>query len=403
MSLPQRANRRILFIDMNSFFASCEQADHPELQNKPVIVTPTEGSCALSASYEAKAFGIRTGTSEKEARFLCPQVIAVRARPKVYMSYHYKIAEILRNLSPRLTMRSVDEGSLELFKNEDPWKLAREIKDQINTELSPALKCSIGIAPNVFLAKLATEIQKPNGLVEIKLESLEDAYAKLQLRDFCGINYAMERQLNRLQIFTPLDFYRTDPHYLRSHLGVVGYRWWLKMHGYSIDDYAPTSRKSLSHSHVLPPHQRTPGQAYVTLQRLVMKVGHRLRKEGYTTSHIGLSILYIDRSRYSNHLHITPCSDTLTLSDHVQHLWQDARPTNSILKLAVWTWDLSATVGKSLSLFSEERKRQSLAHAMDKINDRHGVDTIHFAITETDGSRAPDRIAFSSLFDIEFE
>lgn len=402
MQPTKRANRRILFVDMNSFFASCEQAENPALHDKPVIVVPTKGSSALSASYEAKAFGIRTGTSEKDARFLCPNVITVACRPKVYMDYHRRLTTILENISPNVSMRSVDEGAIRLCRNEDPLELAKEIKEQIWKQLGSVVRCSIGIAPNVFLAKLATEMQKPNGLTEITLEGLEQAYQQVKLRDFCGINYAMERQLNRINIYSPLDFYRADAAMLRQSLGIIGHRWWLKMHGYEIDEYH-THRKSLSHSHVLPPTLRNPKQAYTTLQRLVMKVGHRLRKEKLMAQHISLYIRYVDKTSFGHHFQITPCNDTLTLSDHIKALWERADPQVPILKLAIWTHDLTPAVGIPIPLFPNEQKRSNLAQAIDTINDTFGTETIHFAITTTEGSRAPDRISFNALFDIEYD
>lgn len=402
LQLPERRNRRILFVDMNSFFASCEQADRPELQGKPIIVTPTEGSSALSASYQAKIFGIKTGTSAKEARFLCPSVIEVRAQPKRYMMYHHQFASILEDLTPHITMRSVDEGSIQLCRNEDPWELAQQIKERIWQEMSPAISCSVGIAPNISLAKLATDLQKPNGLVEITLENVEQVLSTTHLRDLCGINYGIERRLHQLSIYSPLELYHANPSYLRQHLGIIGWRWWLKLHGYEVDE-TPTHRKSLSHSHVLPPMQRDPKQAYMTLHRLVTKVGRRLRKEHLMARWIGVAIRYVDRTNFFEHSAINPCSDTLSLAEHAAYFWQRAAPKKQILKLAVWTHDLQPAGSQPESLFPTEQRRDRLSRALDKINDSFGTDTIRFAINDTSGSRAPDRISFNALFDIEHE
>ena len=397
-----RANRKILFLDMNSFFASVEQAEDPRLHHKPVIVVPTEGSCALSASYEAKAYGVRTGTLERDARRLVPGLIAVKARPKLYMDYHHRLVKLLENTSPRVTMRSVDEGSLRLFQNEDPRQLALQIKQAIWTELSPVVHCSIGIAPNVFLAKLATELQKPNGLTEITLESIEAQLENVELRDLCGINRGMERRLHALGIYTPTDFYKASSEFLRDHLGIIGHRWWLKLHGYDIDEHY-TERRTLSHSHVLPPQYRSPHHAYMTLQRITTKVGRRLRKNNCMARHITLIIRYTDRTYFFKHFQITPCADTLTLADHVRRLWFEAAPTQPILQLVLWTSNLVPASGIPDPLFPLEQKRLSLARALDTINDQFGTDTIHFAVNQTEGSRAPDRISFTALFDIEHE
>lgn len=402
--MTERADRQFLYVDMNSFFASCEQADNPAWQGKPLIVTPTPGSCALSASYEAKAFGIKTGTLEREARFLCPSVIAAPARPKVYMDYHYKLSSILNNLTPRVTMRSVDEGSLELFNNEDPLELAGQIKREVWRQMSPVINCSIGIGPNLFLSKLATDMRKPNGLLEIKLSDIPTIYETIDLRTLCGISYGMERQLQQIGINSVAEFYQASPEFLREHLGVIGYRWWLQLHGYPSYEHE-SQRRTLSHSHVLPPHLRESQQAYVTLQRLASKVGRRLRREGYLAGQIALMVRYADKTRVSAHFRITPVADTLSICDHLQRLWREIgpKPGMHVLQLAVWTHDLQVANGIPYPLFPAEQKRLRLARALDTINDRFGNEMVRFAIIDTKGSRAPDRISFSALYPIEHE
>lgn len=400
MDYPQ--NRRILFLDINSFFTSCEQADQPALVGQPVIVVPTEGSCALSASYEAKRRGIRTGTLEREARLLAPGLVVVRARPKRYMAYHDQLVKVLTSLSPRVTMRSVDEGSIQLCRNEEPWSLARSIKNAIWQQLSPAIHCSIGIGPNVALAKLGTELQKPNGLVEIRLEALESTYERVKLRDLTGINVAMERQFNRLGIYSVLELYRHDPLWLRQNLGLVGYRFWLRLHGYEVGSEA-SPRRSLSHSHVLPPQYRSPEAAYKTVQRLGAKVGRRLRRDGYLAGRISLVIRFVDGQVFAHSIKVTPVADSISLIRIIQKLWQLAKPSSPILKLAVWTNELVPSASVPLPLFASDRKRRSLAQALDTINDRYGTDTVRFATLDSQGSSAPDRISFNALFTIEHE
>ena len=402
MDITRRVDKQILFVDMNSFFASCEQAENPALRHKPIAVIPTENSCALSASYEAKSFGIHTGMPEREARFLCPNLITVRARPKLYMDYHRRFIAILEHISPQITVRSVDEASILLCRNEEPLELARTIKQAIWQQLGSTVHCSIGIAPNVFLAKLATELQKPNGLVTIGLADLPTIYHRVQLRDLSGINYAMERRLNRIGIYSPLDFYLAKADLLRHIFGIVGYRWWLRLHGYETHE-SLASGKSLSHSHVLPPQYRTPKQAYTTFQRLIAKVGRRLRKSGYMTGRISLIIRFVNRTYTVQSLRTTPCSDTLTLIQHGQRLWRKANPQTPIMKIAVWTTNLMAAAGIPLPLFPKQRHYRQLSEALDKVNDRYGADTIRFAVLDTNGSRTPDRISFNALFDIEHE
>lgn len=402
MPFSQPSDRKILFVDLNSFFASCEQADEPTLIGQPVIVIPTKNSCALSASYEAKAYGIRTGTLEREARFLCPQVIIRQARPKRYMAYHHRFVEVLHDLTPRVTVRSVDEASVQLCRNEDPWQLGRAIKEALWKRLSPAMNCSIGIGPNLFLAKLGTELEKPDGLSEISIQTLKETYQRVQLRDLCGINYAMERQLHQLGIYSPLDFYQADPEYLCQHLGIMGERWWLQLHGYPSYEWDGL-RKSLSHSHVLPPQSRAPDQAYITLHHLATKVGRRLRREGYQATHIGFYLRFADRTREYVHYQISPTADTLSLIRQARQAWSELRPNRPILQIAIWTHGLVPSRILPTPLFPQEQKRQRLAQALDTINDRYGANVVRLAVLDQPASRAPDRISFNALFDIEHE
>lgn len=400
MTLPEPTNSRYLFVDLNSFFASCEQADNPVLFGKPLIVVPTESSCALAASYEAKAYGIKTGTREREARLLCPKLIVIKARPKRYMEFHYRFEAVLRSLTPAVTMRSVDEASVLLCRNENPKELANNIKTTIWRQISPCLHCSIGIAPNILLAKLGTEMQKPNGLVEITLQSLPFVYSKIKLTDLCGINTRLETQLNEVGIFSVLDFYHKDPEQLRKWFGVNGYRWWLQLHGYASYEHTG-QRQSISHSHVLPPNSRQPQKAYTTMLHLASKVALRLRKNAVMSSKIALFVRFLDGEKKIAQAKTGPTSDTIEIIRQVKQLWHKINPLKPVMKLSVWSTNLKPNYALPIPLFEPEQKRLRLAHAMDKINDKYGRNIVRLATLDASGSRAPDRISFNALLEID--
>src|SRR5437899_8107256 len=152
-----------LFLDLNAFFASCEQQENPALRGQPVIVvqTPTDSACAIAASYAAKAFGIKTGTLVKDARRLCPDVIPVQANHRLYTDYHDRIPTAVDTCLPVEKVCSIDEMTCRLMGTERQVEVARElalkVKRALRDQVGECLACSIGIAPNVFLGKVGSE------------------------------------------------------------------------------------------------------------------------------------------------------------------------------------------------------------------------------------------------------
>ena len=184
---------RWLVLDLNSFFASCEQQEDPELRDRPLIVVQTmaETTCAIAASYPAKALGIKTGTLVHEARRLCPHLKLVQANHKLYVEFHHRILRAIDKHIPVEDVMSIDEVACRLDKvQQQPVvarKLARDIKHEIQKQVGGCLTSSIGISANKLLAKLASNMQKPDGLVILPVEELPRAILHLNLRDIPGI------------------------------------------------------------------------------------------------------------------------------------------------------------------------------------------------------------------------
>ena len=164
----------ILFVDLNAYFASVEQQVRPELRGRPIAVAPViaDTTCCIASSYEARPFGIKTGTPVGEAKKLCPELIVVHARPKLYVEYHHKILEAADTVLPVEEVESVDEFRCRLIGTErnrpEAVRLALAMKKAIRHRVGNFLRCSIGIAPNRLLAKVGTNLQKPDGLVVIE-------------------------------------------------------------------------------------------------------------------------------------------------------------------------------------------------------------------------------------------
>jgi DNA polymerase-4 len=181
--------------------------------------------CAIAVSYEAKAFGIKTGTGVGEARRLCPGVIAVEAKHALYSSYHERILKAVDTCVPITRVLSIDEMAAQLTGTQRNVLQARElgqkVKRALRDQVGECLTCSIGIAPNLFLGKVASDLQKPDGLVVIARADLPGALLGLDLQDICGIGARMEERLRRVGITTVAELWNASSFRLRRAWGGV--------------------------------------------------------------------------------------------------------------------------------------------------------------------------------------
>jgi DNA polymerase-4 len=267
-----------LFLDLNAFFASCEQQENPALRGKPIIVvqTPTDSACAIAASYAAKGFGIKTGTLVRDARRLCPDVIPVQANHRLYTDYHERILKAVDTCLPVEKVCSIDEMACRLMGTERQVDVARElalkVKRALREQVGECLTCSIGIAPNVFLGKVGSDLQKPDGLTVITKDNLPDVLLGLELQEIYGIGERMEQRLHRAGILTVAQLWNATPFQLRRVWGGInGLLFHQMLHG--VDIQPPSSRfsKSISHQHVLEPDLRTNKGAHNFAQHLLTK------------------------------------------------------------------------------------------------------------------------------------
>ncbi len=204
---------RALYLDFNSYFASVEQQLRPELRGKPIAVLPVlaETTCCIAASYEAKAFGVKTGTKVSDARKMCPGIRLIEARPYKYVEYHHMLVDIVESCTHVEKTLSIDEmvcmltGSQQ--KRENAFKLAQHIKQTIAAKAGEHIRSSIGIAPNVFLAKVASNMQKPDGCIVIEQNELPEKLYPLELRSLYGIGRSMEARLHSHGIHTVQQLY----------------------------------------------------------------------------------------------------------------------------------------------------------------------------------------------------
>ena len=401
---------RALYVDLNSDVASVEQVLRPHLRGRAVGVVPVmaETTCCIAASVEAKRFGVRTGTPVREARGLCPGIRFVHARPAVYVEFHHRIVAAVESCVPVAAVLSIDEMACELTgsqrQREAAVALAGRIKQAIRGRVGDGLRCSIGVAPNRFLAKTGSDMQKPDGLVVIEAGELPGALFGLRLRELCGVGEAMEGRLRRLGITTVAELCAASPATLaRAWGGIEGERMHAKLRGQDVA-YPPGCRASVGHSHILAPALRNDEAALAVLYRLLQKAATRLRHYGYWAGGLHLHLSRLGGAPWRDHVAFAPHADTLKFIHTMTGLWR-RRPADAAppLKVGVTLTDLSEERRQGLDLFEADRLREGLNVAIDQINRRFGSQAVYFAGSHPARGAAPMRIAFNHIPELRVE
>ncbi len=393
-----------LFLDLNSYFASVEQEIQKDLRGKPIAVVPlmADTTFCIAASYEAKAFGVKTGTRVGDAKKMCPGLVCVQARHDEYVKYHRRIVEAVESCVPVHAVVSIDEMACKLTGSqqnvEKATKLALHIKQTIKNKVGSTLRCSIGLATNRFLAKVGSDMQKPDGLTVIEQKDLPDILYKLKTIDFPGIGRQMEKRLQEYEIFAAKDLLSRSESDLRKVWGgIVGERYYHLLRGEDIEGLE-TQRRTVGHSHVLPPKERTKDGAFGVAQKLVHKAATRLRRMNYWCSSLALYMKFMNRAKWETHINFVECQDTLTLLEAFQKLWNEFPSQGKPLAVGVTLYNLVPDHLHNFGIFDEE-KRTGLAKAMDKLNAKYGKTAVHFG--GMSGRAAPTRIAFTNIPELE--
>lgn len=407
-----------LFFDLNSYFASVEQQDRPHLRNRPVAVVPmeTDSTCAIAASYEAKAYGVKTGTPIYEAKRLCPDLQCILARHDIYVAYHHRIIEEVIKHTPINNIWSIDELSSRLPPNkrtpDAASVVARRIKEGIRAHVGEAIKCSIGVAPNPFLAKVATDLRKPDGLTLLATGDLPGPLFDLKLIDLPGINVNMEARLRRSGITSVAQFWHLSPKHARRIWGSVeGERFWYNLHGYEVPE-KETQRRVIGHSRVLDPELRRPDKARDVARRLTTKAASRLRREEFYATSFDLSVRMADSERrWAATARLSPARDNFTFLNALGDMWDtmlcECRPAK-LKKVSVTlhglcmpgqiTPDLFDTTSQAHNALTE--RQEKLTEAMDNLNARYGSEAVRLGPSpRTRAGYVGTKIAFSRVPD----
>jgi len=403
-SLTGEKPLRWLFLDLNSYFASVEQAEHPEYRGKPIAVAPTKGEngTVIAASYEAKKFGIRTGTKTGEARRMCPEITFVSATPALYVHYHKRVLQVLGDVLPIDRVCSIDEMRFRLLGEErDPVaarRIAARMKEVLREMVSPWVTASVGIAPNAFLAKLATDMMKPDGLVVLEEGDLPDKLRGMPLTEFPGINKRMEARLMAAGMFKSDDLVDASKEdIVRAFGGPAAETWWYLLRGYDLD-YQSDSNKSLGHSHVLPPDLRTDAGARSVLLRLTHKACARLRQNKLWATRVSMYVQ--GRESWHAESRLAPTQDAITVQKRLLEMWEQ-RDFSKPLQVGITFTGLRPGPEVTPSLFEDTVAGSNLGHAVDAMNKKFGKNSVYLAGLHEVKHTASEKIAFNKtwLFD----
>lgn len=415
-----------LFVDLNSYFASCEQQVRPELRGRPVGVVPmlADTTVLIAASYEAKAFGCRTGTVVADAKRLCPEIQLVEARHDIYVDYHHRIVEAVESCLPVTAVCSIDEMACRLMGRERPLlaalDLGRRVKRTIRERVGECLRSSVGLATNRYLAKVASDMEKPDGLVALPLDILPEALSRLTLRDLPGIGVKTEKRLNERGITTMDQLLALGCEQAGQLWGSVwGERLFHWLRGEDFEMSELDHLKSISHQHVLSPDMRTQEKAWAVAHKLLHKAAMRLRTQQLWAASIGLSVGFaVPRSQgpvssfgapskgWHGEIKLTECQDNQTLITALRRLWAQQPQGKEFAHpffVGVQLGGLVPDRLHTLSLFDHtepEQHRAKLLEAMDQLNQKYGMSTLAPATMLTAWKAAPTRIAFHSIPDL---
>jgi len=390
----------LMHLDLNSCFASIEQQANPHYRHRPLVVAAYNlpSACIIAASIEAKQIGIKVGFRVKDALAIFPKLIVLEPDPDKYRHVHHSFSQLLSAYSSSVHPKSIDEFVVKFDPGLNLPAIATEIKQKIKRQIGDYLTVSVGIGPNRFLAKTASNLHKPDGLDVINIHNFDSVYRQLKLTDLCGLKQRSAIRLNQSGIITLADFYRSPVWQLKSAFhSILGYYWYLRLRGWEIDEFT-SHHGSYSQSYVLGRPVNDFPLAFPSLQKLIEKMSFRLRQDGYQSRGINLVLVYVDHSFWH---HSATFSESLFESrDFFQRflrLLYRSPPGRPIKQIAINCFHLSSLRSLQLDLFGSVNKKYQLAKSLDKISRRWGRFVVTPANMVNSGPIVPDRIAFGNI------
>lgn len=386
-----------MLLDINSCFATIEQQANPLLRGREVVVAAYEngGGCILAASREAKKLGIKTGFRVSEAQKICPNIIVLTPDVEKYRFINKGLKKILLKFSPNVQAKSIDEFTVNFEGIDGDLKeIALKIKKKIKEVLGEWITVSIGIGPNIFLAKVASNLQKPDGLVEINKDNFLDIYKKLKLTDLHGINFKTAYKLEVNGIKNPIDFYGKSRQELKSVFRSVGADYWYwRLRGFEIDDKKREFKKSFSAIFSLKIPAKNRQELAAIFYELCLKVGRRCDRQKMEAK----GIMWWGRGNNTN------INGKLIIKEGMINGWEMFSKiypkipefNGEIKKAVVAIYDFQPKSWQG-DIFGKRQKFMRETEVAEEINKKFGVGTI-FPGTILNSKRIPDFIGFGQL------
>jgi len=392
-----------LYTDVNSYFATIEQQLDKSLRKKAIAIVPllSDSTCAIAASYEAKLCGIKTGTKIHEAKKLCPELICIESRHKVYVDYHQKIFQEIDKYLQVDHVFSIDEGACRLTGKycelEEAIKIAQEIKLAIRSNVGDYIGCSIGIASNRYLAKIATNFQKVDGLVVIKPTDLPHKLYSLALTALPGIGQKTYSHLLKNKISTIQELCTENKVSLAKKWGSInGEKIWSLIRGIDLPLEA-VKKSTIGHSQVLGPDSRIIAEARNVLLSLILRAASRLRSKALYTNSILLTIDLMNNEVIKFRIRLVPSCDNYSLVHAIMRSWDELvhlKKLSKVRKVGISFNGLSQGLTQlSFDYLPAKHKQENLSKIIDELNSKLGQDIIRQGLLSKQ-SKSKEVIAF---------
>ncbi|MDB5109722.1 MAG: nucleotidyltransferase/DNA polymerase involved in repair [Mucilaginibacter sp.] len=414
-SVEIKTESRVLFIDMNSYFARCEQQVNYWLRNRPVGVCVYTGKygCVISLSTEAKARGLKAGMRLNDAMAICPDLVPVESNPVRYREYHKKIINVLQQYSRDVVAKSIDEAIINLsnYDHVDPVTIAKKIKQDILDNVGDWLTCSVGIAPNAFLAKLASvQGKKRDGLLLITPQNIDAVLNDLKLGDLPGIGANMCYRLERSGIKTPLEMRYATPDRLKAIFkSIDGIYWHYRLNFIETNIVAHDYRGMQAMRQISAEKRQHINYIDQLFMTLCLTLEKRMVSHKFYCKSVGFTARYEDGTRWDDAFTISvPVQDAISLMQMIRRRidkFEKLTNTGPVFNTRINSMRVAVTNfvnnGNMLySLFEDMERKETALKTMHEIKNKFGSDKLIRAVEMTDGKIIKDVIGFGSVKDL---